>query len=76
MTDIEHPDITHANLTGYPRRQPEAYTHDNRCVTCNTVNGFIGFFYRLYDEYDFCSQAHLIDWLVKNGDVSCVEVGG
>lgn len=70
---LEHPDITRVNLTGYPHQQTKP-TNVSRCTTCKTENGFIGHFWRLYDDYDFCSQEHMVDWLIKNGDVVRVEV--
>ncbi|MBG9736457.1 hypothetical protein [Paenibacillus alvei] len=73
MRDIEHPDITRVNLTGYPRlhAMPSDIT---RCVMCKTENGFAGVYYRLYDELDFCSPEHLVGWLLENGEAVRVEV--
>lgn len=73
MRDLEHPDITRVNLTGYPR--PQAQPSDvTRCKTCRTENGFDGAYFRLYDELDFCSPSCLVSWLIKNGEVVRVEV--
>lgn len=70
---LEHPDITRVNLTGYPRVQTQP-SGISRCKTCRTENGFDGTYFRLYDKLDLCSQEHLVDWLMRNGEVVRVEV--
>lgn len=74
MRDLEHPDITHVNLTGYTRLQTMP-SSIKRCTTCRTEIGFTGEYYRLYDDMDFCCESHLVDWLIKNGEVVRMEVG-
>lgn len=73
MRDLEHPDITRVNLTGYPRPHTRP-SKVSRCTTCKTENGFDGVYFRLYDELDFCSPTCLVGWLIKQGEVVRMEV--
>ena len=71
MRDIEHPDITRVNLTGYPQAEPVIV---DRCPQCHG-DIFAGEYVVIYDDYRFCSESCLIEYLVDSGIVERAEVG-
>lgn len=71
MRDLEHPDITRVNLTGYPREEAEVI---DRCPQCgDEITGDDTAL--LYEDHYFCSDACLVGYLIGCGIVERTEVG-
>lgn len=68
---IEHPDITHMNVTGYPQQKPY---HALLCAKCREE--ITGFELVRYEEECFCNWNCMGEWMLQRGyaDIEGVEI--
>lgn len=71
---LEHPDITRANLTGYPRMHTQP-SRIERCPSCHEE--FMGPSEAItYADRYFCDMVCLVTWMLHEGHAERTEVGG
>lgn len=71
---LEHPDITRANLTGYPRMHTQP-SRIERCPYCHEEFTEPSEAITYADRY-FCDMVCLVTWMLQEGHAERTEVGG
>lgn len=71
---LEHPDITCANLTGYPRVHTQPVIIRERCPSCHEEFTGPSEVITYVDRY-FCDMVCLVTWMLREGHAERAEVG-